>query len=76
MVTIHYPPTTKQIENWTVRLDATFTKYEVIKVTESTEPTLRDGEVSIVGESAIETYITGCEQFFSAWYDDRCDKHD
>ncbi|OOQ56778.1 hypothetical protein [Mucilaginibacter pedocola] len=76
MITIYYKHTLSKPDEWTVRLDATFSKYQLIADESLTQPKLIEGDKQIEGIAAIDAYIESLEQLVNGWYEDRCDKYE
>jgi hypothetical protein len=76
MITLTYPPETKQAANWEERIKTMSLPYLILKQDDLQEPEIVDDGKHIQGVAAIENYLSNLEIFVVSWYEDRCDLYE
>jgi hypothetical protein len=68
MITIRYPHSNSNIDNWRNQLEALVTSHELIEDTSIEIPILKDNSETVKGEKAIDEYIDSLLEFKKAWF--------
>jgi glutaredoxin len=76
MITLTYPPETKEAASWEERIKRMSLPYLILKQNDIQEPEIVDDGKHIQGVAAIENYLSSLEIFVAGWYEDRCDLHE
>lgn len=76
MITLTYPPETKEAAGWEERIKTMSLPYLVREQANIQEPEIVDDGKHIQGIAAIENYLIDLETFVNSWYDDRCDLYE
>ena len=76
MITLTYPPETKEAATWEERIKTMSLPYLILKQNDLKELEIVDDEKHIQGVAAIENYLSNLEIFVNSWYEDRCDLYE
>ncbi|MDB5126981.1 hypothetical protein [Mucilaginibacter sp.] len=76
MITLTYPPETKEAASWEERIKTMSLPYLILKQNDIQVPEIVDDGKHIQGVAAIESYLSSLEIFVASWYEDRCDLYE